>query len=160
MKNENEIKRAFAMEVIEYINELYINGKTHPYVYINDIKQKLYTMMRPEGSESILTKEEENKTESDEVKVGDDCWLSKTGGVTHNVRHIIGDEAWVVRNHDNFGFIAKISTLYNTITSEPTLEQKARKKAEEIWKDWQNNPDRHFQSDAIYEALLIDPKTL
>jgi hypothetical protein len=60
-------KTALLNEVIEYMNEMYINGKTHPFVYINDIKQKLYTMMRPDENESLLPKEEPEPTQ--EIKI-------------------------------------------------------------------------------------------
>ncbi len=81
MTNENRIKTEALNEVIEYMNEMYINGKTHPFVYINDIKQKLYTMMRPDENESLLPKEEAidwSKASYEELKKEAEKYIGKT----------------------------------------------------------------------------------
>jgi hypothetical protein len=148
MKKENEIKRAFAMEVIEFINEMYINGKTHPFVYINEIKQKLYTMMRPDENESLLPKEEETKTESDEVKVdfkGDEFTLI----------HDNGTISWIHAPHQEMGMLVRSSEL-KPIQS---LEQKARQKAEGLLSKYRESPNISLP-DVMIEALLINPADL
>jgi vacuolar-type H+-ATPase subunit E/Vma4 len=58
----------------------------------------------------------------------------------------------------------KINALLREIIKElnkpqPTIEQKARKKAEEMWNKWLDS-ESYDHSEAIYQALLIDPKTL
>jgi hypothetical protein len=157
-------KTALLNEVIEYMNEMYINGKTHPFVYINDIKQKLYTMMRPDENESLLPKEEpidwskaskdnipveepeptqeistqpENlSTPVQEIKAGDEA-IDTRFDELGDVLHIIGDEAWFQRKDRTTGAVVPLSKLRKV---EPTKTQ------EEMDREWFNKfSDEYFK---------------
>ncbi len=74
-----------------------------------------------------------------EIKVGQDVWLSKQGGFTHTVLSIDGDEAWIKRNHDGYSMVVKVYQIYNYIESDPlqkTQEEMDREKAREILNKW------------------------
>jgi len=102
-------------------------------------------------------------SESDEVKVGDEVVLSVHGGAVYTVIALNGEDAWVEKNHDLVSKIVARKDLCKTcnIKEEPTLEQKARKKAEEIYdKMWVDISDRENEINAIKDLILFDPKTL
>ena len=151
MKNENEIKRAFAMEVID---ELLSCGYG-----------KYGTAIRV--IESLLPKEEE-------VDKSKPLTENKTKGNlkpdTPNERQCppppppkktepneLTPTTWIQQETDKF--IERLNADFERLFySEPTIEHKARKKAEELCLEWQNSDIGADQ--IILKALLIDPKTL
>ncbi len=157
MKTENEIKTALLNEVIEYMNEMYFNGKTYPFVYINDIKQKLYTMMRPDENESLLPKEEPEPTQSmnelrdefresltpeqlkdldsiptQEIKAGDSVFRIGSDKKEYMVIHLDGETAWIKAKNQNFGAIENIRNI-RKVQPTKTQEEMDREKAEDAW---------------------------
>jgi len=135
-------------------------------IYSND-KNKWAEIVEPETkTESNYEKQLEekyfSKTESDEVKVGEECEVSDDGinfdKYAHHKHRYNGakrfyDGHFITENQD--GFIATHKFIRKP---QPTIEQKARKKAEEIADEWRSShiEIQHF----IQKALLIDPKTL
>jgi len=115
MKNENEIKRAFAMEVIEKLTD---KAKSCQTMLYDGLCESVKIV------QSLLPKEEDTKTESDEVKMP----------------YFVG---WELTENENGikmatlpaqSLIDILAYLESIRKTEPTLEQKARKKAEEIRK--------------------------
>jgi hypothetical protein len=163
-------KRAFAMEVIEKIKSV----PTYPNdTFIREILYFVQSLLAKEevhvdidsGKETIKLNEappywqeqfekanpEMRFSESDEVKAGDEVVCR---GKDWTVLAIHKNRAWLFRrgNVD----IETVEFLDN-IKKQPTLEQKARRKAEEICREGCWNED---VISVITETLLIDPKTL
>lgn len=209
MKNENEIKRAFAMEVIEKLKELdrneigggewnkcykrciievqsilpkeeevdwskasedkrlrhgvinYAQYVSH-YVGLNGdvcaIDEYNKTVVLYSKSSNKWA-EIETKTESDEVKAGGIDRTPRYVRAFNPSHHEVEDVYFTGGTCDENEFIMQgAGGYFFTIGAfseiEPTLEQKARKKAEEMYYKIESSQE------AIYQALLIDPKTL
>jgi DNA-binding protein H-NS len=150
MKNENEIKRAFAKEVIDEIDKIRIGNSCCNNIMWS-IKDRVQSLLPKEEEVEVpehlkrlkrqLAQElkEHEETESDDVKD----------------KELMDYTNWLFDDHDleaNKNILAK----YKSIKSQQSLEQKARKKAEEMWSD------KTFVTidDVVIAALLIDPKTL
>jgi hypothetical protein len=150
MKNENEIKRAFAMEVIYKISDE-VESRINKNLGVAGLEKSIKIV------QSLLPKEEEidqfdikGSTESDEVKeLNGVCCYYRDEEFIHVYSY--GDKSWIIGANQLFGKLVLTSELS---FDEPTLEQKARKKAEEIYYATESSQE------AIYQALLIDPKTL
>jgi len=223
MKNENEIKRAFAMEVIEFIDEMIKECINEGF---NTSKFKLTL----DFVQSLLPKEEEvdwsNASELDKLKYAaktykkgsrvvspyqniiftvatkeyvtpqDDDWVNgifykgNNGNIlamredvftgeylfyygkwaeivepenkneSDEVKDIITTEMVikaqqaVLANHRDALANPNYAIDFINSLKQPTLEQRARKKAEEMYYKIESSQE------AIYQALLIDPKTL
>jgi hypothetical protein len=133
--------------------------------------------------------EPETKTESDEVKAAPEIKQSaevrakfygetKFSPIRWSLEGKTIDNKWFIVKSleeipsgiDNKGFkhdglkigelkYAGLVELIPEPKPQPTIEQKARKKAEEIRQEWKEG-NSFDPTDAIYQALLIDPKTL
>jgi len=171
MKNENEIKRAFAMEVIEKLeNNKRTGSLTSHDVWSNRIiYESIKTVQSllpkedielhpttPEMQEQFVKANPEMKfSESDEVKSE-----NETHKVLENIkfeltfkhRSILTPQSTDYERGRNKGLATAVEVLEKHL---PTLEQKARKKAEEMYFV---KGSRSLEN--IYQALLIDPKTL
>jgi len=226
MKNENEIKRAFAMEVIEWIKEC----KNSVFALsASELELKMLQGFQRK-TESLLPKEEEvdwsNASELDKLKYAaktykkgsrvvspyqniiftvatkeyvtpqDDDWVNgifykgNNGNIlamredvftgeylfyygkwaeivepenkneSDEVKDIITTEMVikaqqaVLANHRDALANPNYAIDFINSLKQPTLEQRARKKAEEMYYKIESSQE------AIYQALLIDPKTL
>jgi len=111
--------------------------------------------------------EPETKTESDDVKAGGIDRTPRYVRAFNPSHHEVEDVYFTGGTCDENEFIMQgAGGYFFTIGAfseiEPTLEQKARKKAEEMFKEVLDlDPtDVVLFKDTIFEALLIDPKTL
>jgi hypothetical protein len=164
---EKTLKRQLAQEFKEATQEMQEQFvKANPEMKFSDIKDLDPEIQKAFNEFSKLTRRKEPKRkrfESDEVKAGDEVkWCQNFGedfckdGSIFTGGRSFGSGKYILERRDGSFFIA---THIQKITPEPILEQKARKKAIEMWNDWNKDPlnsmDRY-----LYEALLIDPKTL
>jgi len=182
MKNENEIKRAFAMEVIEALrNE--IDSRTDKGLTISGLASgvEIVKAMHPQEEDTKIEKvkkicddfskdltdqEKSDLIKSDEVKVGDEVEVTEVYQIC-KVIAVHDKHAWVITKESGRQYLPLLSDVRKYIP-EPTLEQKARKKAEEEWREWcyakgYDNDAPMLNDDYIEirtKHLLIDPKTL
>jgi len=171
MKNENEIKRAFAMEVIEKLNKRFDtllsveDERKSELSWVTNIIKSLLPKEEevelkeatPDMQEQFVKANPETKTESDEVKAGEQCEVKDseedewfTGHTYLGVKNSKGQYLCEAIEEDGWCYV------WDEIRQPQTLEQKARKKAEEMW----NDKSIECVLDVVVAALLIDPKTL
>jgi len=134
--------------------------KANPEMRLSESEEPLYMKKLKEALDEMFP-----KTESDEVKAVVEV---EYAGRTFNLIHQWGDRCWIHQEGNDFGRF-----VYDyQLSKQPTLEQKARKKAEEILNQVRNAhgylcKDKalvHYDEASVRmlleDAYQFDPKTL